>query len=101
MPVTLGNLPNYEAFAVSVAGVFRLKFESGEVLELTLAEATPMRGGRPGGRKPFSLMFRAAAGVYFPQGIYRLEHDTLGAMELFLVPIAPDGQGSRFEAVFG
>jgi hypothetical protein len=35
-----------------------------------------------------------------PQRIYRLEHDELGALDLFLVPIGRDDSGVRYEAVF-
>jgi hypothetical protein len=36
-----------------------------------------------------------------PQRIYRLEHAELDTLELFLVPIAQDASGTRYEAVFG
>jgi hypothetical protein len=35
-----------------------------------------------------------------PQATYPVEHDELGRMEIFLVPIGPDGSGMRYEAVF-
>jgi hypothetical protein len=35
-----------------------------------------------------------------PQAIYQLEHDRMGTMDIFLVPIGPDGQGMGYEAVF-
>jgi hypothetical protein len=48
---------------------------------------------------PFTLLFDGPYGL--PQRIYRLEHATLGQMELFLVPIAPGRDGAaRYEAVF-
>jgi hypothetical protein len=43
-----------------------------------------------GGRAPFSLEFRGGPDPPLPQRIYRLEHDELGAIEIFLVPIASD-----------
>ncbi|MDB5357095.1 MAG: hypothetical protein JWN24_3548 [Phycisphaerales bacterium] len=101
MSVTITDLPGYEAFAGCKGDIFRIRFESGEVIALSLFSVTELRGGMPGGRKAFSLLFRAAAGVYFPQRMYRLKHDTLGPIDLFLVPIAPDAQGALFEAVFG
>ena len=48
----------------------------------------------------FSLIFRAAMTPVFPQRTYRLEHETLGPMDLFLVPIGPDETGMRYQAVF-
>jgi hypothetical protein len=32
--------------------------------------------------------------------MYRMEHDVLGALDLFLVPIARDEDGFQYEAVF-
>jgi hypothetical protein len=50
----------------------------------------------PGGRAPFSLVFQGGPSPPLPQRIYRVEHEQLGAIEIFLVPIAAD----RYEAVF-
>jgi hypothetical protein len=54
------------------------------------------RPPEPGGRAPFSLVFAGGPSPPLPQRIYRVEHDELGPMEIFLVPIAVD----RYEAVF-
>jgi hypothetical protein len=51
-------------------------------------------------RLPFSLMFSGPAAPIMPQGIYRLAHAELGSLELFLVPVQPDRDGARYEAVF-
>jgi hypothetical protein len=49
--------------------------------------------------EPFTLLFTGPDGL--PQSTYRLEHATLGRMELFLVPIAPaSDRAPRYEAVF-
>jgi hypothetical protein len=66
-------------------------------LPLTLAEVRPLGAARPGtSREPFALTFHGAPELRLPQRIYRLEHATLGAMEVFLVPIA----AGQFEAIF-
>jgi len=67
----------------------------------TLVAAT-QQGKRPGptGRLPFSLEFEGPAGAVMPQGAYCVAHDELGAVELFLVPVAADADGVRYEAVF-
>jgi hypothetical protein len=54
----------------------------------------------PVDRLPFSLMFSGPAAPIMPQGIYRLVHAELGSLELFLVPLQPDRDGARYEAVF-
>jgi hypothetical protein len=49
----------------------------------------------------FSLTFHNVAGVHLPQAIYDLEHEKLGRISLFLVPLGPrDGQGMDYQAVF-
>ena len=60
-----------------------------------LVEVTEIPG-KSGRRAPFSLVFEGGPSQPLPQAIYPVHHERLGAMELFLVPIAPD----RYEAVF-
>lgn len=88
------------SFAPCVGEVFEAVFPDGR-LPLTLAEARPLGAARPGTtRAPFALTFHGAPALRLPQRIYRLEHATLGAMEIFLVPIAADAKASQYEAVF-
>ena len=74
-----------------------------------LAEVTPLgrsatgrsvAGSDVGRPEAFSLVFRAPRDAQLAQRIHRLEHDALGAFELFLVPIGLDAEGMRYEAVF-
>ena len=49
---------------------------------------------------PFALVLRIRA-PWGGQGLYRLAHPTLGPIDLFLVPVGPDGKGGTcYEAVF-
>lgn len=69
--------------------------------EFRLVAAEPMAEGRSNGKRaPFSLVFQAPPDVNPVQGLYRLEHDDLGTIEVFLVPVAGDQEGTDFEAVF-
>lgn len=60
-------------------------------------------------RTPFSVLFHGPIQPVLRQGIYRLEHDKLGVLELFIVPVGPDEPATpgeqptamRYEAVFG
>lgn len=60
-------------------------------------------------RKPFSVLFHGPIEPVLPQGIYRFEHDQIGVLDLFIVPVGPhepSDPGSqptamRYEAVFG
>jgi hypothetical protein len=35
-----------------------------------------------------------------PQATYRFEHETIGAFDLFIVPVGRTAQGVSYEAVF-
>ena len=75
-------------------------------LHFVLAEASPLAAmaamaAPPGAiRAPFRLIFRGPASPIHPQSILPLEHETLGRIEIFLVPIGPDAAGMRYEAIF-
>jgi hypothetical protein len=79
---------------------FRIHFGGEAPLEAVLYEVKlheAHAGPRP---QPFSIYLRGPHGAVLPQRIYRMEHERMGAIEIFLVPIGPDGQGMRYEAVF-
>src|SRR3954453_23212123 len=79
-------------------GRFRVDAD-GQRFEVELIEvAEGSGGGLP--RSPFSLMFRGGPSPPLPQRICRVEHETLGALDIFLVPLGPDEVGQRYEAVF-
>ena len=63
-------------------------------------ESVTTLADRPGGRDPFSLLFRGPAEPLLLQSIRRLEHAQLGVLEIFIVPLAPDAGGARYEAIF-
>lgn len=69
-----------------------------ELIEVSGYPAQAMRSDAT--REPFSLLFRGAKELQVSQQIFRLNHPELGVHEVFLVPIGPDKQGMRFEAVF-
>jgi hypothetical protein len=82
---------------------FRMIVGAAEPVELELIEVIVLgRQTAPPGalRRPFSLTFRGPKDLRVPQRIYRLEHEQMGAMELFLVPLGPDAEGMRYEAIF-
>jgi hypothetical protein len=74
---------------------FRIAPDDAEPFEVELVEVTEIPR-EPGGRTPFSLVFQGGPSPPLPQAIYRVEHDGLGTLDIFLVPIAVD----RYEAVF-
>ena len=74
---------------------FRIAPDGASAFEVELVEVTEIPRD-PGGRAPFSLVFQGGPNPPGEQRIYRVEHDELGELDLFLVPIAVD----RYEAVF-
>jgi len=82
--------------------VFRLRLEELDPIPLELVSVTELGAPYvPGGRQPFSLLFLGPSGPrYLLQGTYHLEHDSLGAFDLFVVPLGPQAGRMRYEAVF-
>ena len=89
-----------------VGQAFRVRHAGGPLVEIELIKVTEWgslgSGGRAGGppRTPFALLFRGPQAALLPQQIYAVEHDQLGAFDLFIVPVGPDAAGMRYEAIF-
>jgi hypothetical protein len=95
-----------DTFAPAVGEPFALDAGDGGRHELELLESRLHDPGAPaedasGARAPFSLLFRGPAEPILPQSIYHLEHVSVGAIDIFIVPIAHDDTGTTYEAVFG
>ncbi len=92
----------FEDFADKVEQIFVVNDVNVPAIPLTLADAEllPARKTMPGIRPPFSLTFLAKDPRVLPQRIYRLEHNGLGMLEIFLVPSAKDVQGVTYLATF-
>ena len=87
-----------EPFAIDLG----TDFPGLEPLVLTLIMAKPIETSQDLGerRAPFSLVFRGPGEPVLAQRLYALDNETLGRLEIFLVPIGPDDEGMRYEAVF-
>ena len=86
----------HQTFTIRLEPVESIALELAQVTELGSASAEPGAG-----RRPFSLLFLGPVSQqYLLQHIYRLEHEQLGALDLFLVPLGPVGGRMRYEAVF-
>ncbi len=87
-------------FAPKVGEPFALDLDGQGTLDFTLVEAQALGGESPGERRPFSLVFRGPVAPLLGQRTYGIAHEGLGRLLLFLVPIAQDGDGTRYQAVF-
>jgi hypothetical protein len=69
---------------------------------LLISEVAEAPSRATGYRIPFTVLFLGGTEPPLPQGTYLIEHPVLGRIELFVVPIGPNGSGhQRYEAVFG
>ena len=72
-----------------------MEFELIECSKIPTSQVVP-----EGMREPFSLVFRGPMDPLLAQRIYPLDHAEMGQRDIFLVPIGPDQEGMRYEAVF-
>ena len=90
-------------FTDQVGRTFRLTPADAPALDLVLVEARDLslKTTAPNAkRSPFSLVFLGPKGPVLEQRIYPLENETLGRLEIFLVPIGADADGIKYEAIF-
>jgi hypothetical protein len=89
-----------ESFTPHVGSVFLLRAD-GQELPLALAAADPLPAP-PGdkGRPPFSLEFDGPREPIHPQATVAFDHDALGTLQIFIVPIAQSAQHTRYQAIF-
>lgn len=87
-------------FTPLVGQDFRVRYTEHE--ETLTLKSVSRYDGPPGERAPFSLLFDGhRADLLLNQHIHPLQNDTLGALDIFLVPVGrnPDGTIS-YQAVF-
>ena len=91
-----------EVFTRQLNTKFRVRVETPRPIELELVEVKSWSSlaMEQGGMERFSLYFAGPTDILLPQASYPLEHDELGALDIFLVPVARDEAGVRYEAVF-
>jgi hypothetical protein len=92
-----------DTFAPRLGEIFRILVEDRRGIVVKLTGVTRHGAGAPEGgmRVPFTLAFHTLPDDVIPQGTYRVEHDEMPPMDLFVVPMEPDERGMRYEAVFG
>lgn len=86
---------NYEDYA----GELNTKFQLTEItVELELIKLPPKTV--TSAQEMFSLIFRGSKDNFLEQKLYQMSHEKLGSGKLFLVPIALDADGYKYEAAF-
>ena len=92
------ELPSRSAFAECIGSAFCIHGPEEKKETVTLIEVKKL--GNSGPREQFSVIFRGGQGDHLQQRTYRMEHEQLGLMDLFLVPIGPADGGMLYQAVF-
>jgi hypothetical protein len=69
-------------------------------MTLTEVKALPARPQLAARRDPFYLLFKSSSPIILPQQIYQMRNRKMGAMGIFLVPVARDSGGIVYQAVF-
>ena len=92
------NFPSKGEFSRSMDSVFQARDGDGSLFDLRLVKCDELISNSV--QENFTLLFRAPVDAPPIQNTYRLESESLGAMDMFLVPVAKDDNGLYFEAVF-
>ncbi|HUR98115.1 MAG TPA: hypothetical protein VMZ26_08640 [Pyrinomonadaceae bacterium] len=87
-----------DRFAEVLGTPFLIKTDLGQSLNIELEEVSDLRE-RPR-QVSFSLLFSVPETFTVEQGLYDLEHEVLGAIQLFLVPVLVSPNVVKLEAVF-
>lgn len=77
---------------------FRASLEDGQAFDFQLFKLEPGISNKI--QDAFSLLFRAPLETPPFQNLFHVEHEKLGAMDLFLVPVRRKEDCYVFEAVF-
>ena len=88
----------HAAFAASVNSAFRVHLTTGKTVEIRLTNVSDQRLSER--QEQFSILLNGPPDTFVPQGLYKLEHDAMGMLDLFIVPIGKDEHGYVYEAVF-
>ena len=98
---------NYATFSALVKTRFRVRAGAGSQIELELTEARQLQipaPSKPGGSlrqgECFSLFFNGPLTSFLNQNTYEFEHDQLGKVSLFMVPIGKTQEAFQYEVVF-
>jgi hypothetical protein len=90
-----------ELFAQQLNTKFYVLFEERRVeLELVGVEGDKSSMEKVKGVERFAVYFLGPEGIYLPQYTYRIEHEALGELAIFIVPVGKDKNRFRYEAVF-
>ena len=87
-------------FAEQLKTKFRVRLSSGETVELELTEAEAARGKAAHAQpESFSLLFDGPPKSLLNQNTYTFEHERLGAVDLFIVPVGNERGSIQYQVI--
>ena len=91
-----------EEFSKHVNTKFRVGLDGDKSLELELDEVKSYlsQSNEQTGMERFSLYFNGPNQPFLSQASYAMDHDQMGEFEIFIVPLAQNEAGFRYESVF-
>lgn len=91
-----------EEFRQHLNTPFRVQVNAPQPIDLTLVavESRPAEASEEQGMERFSVFFTGSPEFVLPQNTYRLAHPQMGEFDVFLVAIAKETDGYRYEAVY-
>ena len=90
--------PQHEHFARSLNTKFQIRLDETTAVDAELTQVSELSLSPK--QEQFSIVFRAPAEPFLGQGMRTLDHEHIGRLELFLVPISQDEKGICYEVVF-
>jgi uncharacterized protein DUF6916 len=87
-------------FSKHVNTKFRVAIEPPLELELSEVKGYLSQAHEQTGMERFSAYFHGPVDRCLAQHTYSVEHEQMGAFDIFLVPVSRDESGFRYEAVF-
>jgi hypothetical protein len=88
-------------FLISSAGSKSVKVKLVKIVDFKVVNSISLPGSGDGvAPECFSVVFRGPHSNTLEQGTYRVEHKTMGRLNMFLVPASRTGGSLHYEAVF-
>lgn len=94
----MDDLLTHETFSKHINTTFQVQLDETNHVALELEQASELRVSSE--QEEFSIVFLGPIEKFLGQGVRSFKHDQMGQFELFIVPIAQDGKGFHYEAVF-
>jgi hypothetical protein len=82
--------------------IFSVHLDQARTIDLQLISVTELGAAtHTGFRTPFSLHFLGPVSQgYLPQHTYQMVNETLGTLDIFIVPLGAEAGRMRYEAIF-